>query len=157
MPPTVVLPDRHSIQPAHRTESPTCEPDYSPAPPRWPSPPASLLVIPASPASAHCVDTDHIYGDEYNNGGIWFDQTPYRNAPHTECNTFGPITIDFPDIHCAQQVLDNPNDWLYFNYDGRRYEGWVREGAAFVAGDVWVQRCQTDGLVHITETRRSSG
>lgn len=113
-----------------------------------------LLVIPASPASAHC-GLQHIGApDQYNNGGIAFAYVHVRYAPHSRCD---PFTISYyanrPNIFCAKQVPDNPNDWIYFvHYGDGEWGGWVREREANVHdGDRWVARCETRGLVHITQ------
>jgi hypothetical protein len=109
-----------------------------------------MLAIPAGPASAHCGDFDHIFGDQYDGGGIAFNDTPWRHAPHTECSVIGSITDGTPEIHCAKQVPDNNNDWLYFNNNAAN-EGWVREHAANVTGERYVHKCEASGFVLITQ------
>jgi hypothetical protein len=109
-----------------------------------------LIVSASSPASAHCGDFDHISGDQYDGGGIAFNDTPWRHAPHSECDIIGRITENTPDIHCAKDVPGSNNDWLYFN-DGADREGWVRERAANVDGERRVHRCEAGGSVLITQ------
>lgn len=111
-------------------------------------------MIPSGPASAHCDEPGHFPPrDQYNNGGIALDDTGMRLAPHSlDCEIFLFVTDRTPNIWCATQVPNNPNDWVFGYVVNGGTRGWMREHSLDVwDGDRWVARCFDSGLVHITQ------
>jgi hypothetical protein len=93
-----------------------------------------LLVIPASPAFAHCQIGDHPHPDRQHGGapfrweGRQAGGTPVRHGPHdAECDPFMiAFAGDGIDPHCGPEVPGG-NNWLYADVTGFG-EGWARDG-----------------------------
>lgn len=113
-----------------------------------------LMVIPASPASAHCDEGHDIHPDRYSGGGIdWLD-TPMRHAPHFECPAFVDVdnALDI-DVHCAKEIPASLDDWVYARVPQvGPAQGWVRESRLFVPAVKNVPGCADGNLVAIGNT-----
>lgn len=103
-----------------------------------------LLVIPASPANAHCADHDE-HPDRYDRGGIFWaggNGTPVRHYPHVDCDVFMiAFAGDGINVHCAREVEPpGTNDWVWA--DRSEFgEGWAREGQLNVPNSLLVPGC----------------
>jgi hypothetical protein len=91
-----------------------------------------LLVIPATPAFAHCNDNDHPHPDREGGASAirWEGQqaggTPLRHGPHNGCSVFlTAFAGDGIDIHCGLAVAGG-NHWLYADRTGIG-AGWARD------------------------------
>jgi hypothetical protein len=122
-----------------------------------------LLVIPASPASAHCSGHNE-HPDLYSDGWIHWEGheaggTPVKHAPHTDCDPFMiAYAGDGINVHCVKDVLgDYPqssNDWVYADRTGFG-EGYARESQLRVEGLVAVPLCETSGYEIVGNARGS--
>lgn len=109
------------------------------------------LLVPASPASAHC-DGHSVHRDEYNGGGIfWGNGTAIRQFPHRACTIIGR---GFPgegiNVHCAILNLRSERVWLFVRDldDGTR--GWAEEGALRIPNPKIVHDCTGSEFIFVS-------
>lgn len=103
-----------------------------------------LLVIPTSPASAHCEGDHGVHPDRYDGGGIaWGYQSPLRKWPHVGCDPFVVLVDggDDIDVHCAREVSGDQNDWVWARNTIGGQAGWILESRLRVQGIVQVHGC----------------
>ncbi|MGE5829221.1 MAG: hypothetical protein ACM30G_12805 [Micromonosporaceae bacterium] len=105
------------------------------------------LLLPATPASAHC--SGHgTHPDLYSAGGISFSNgTRIRTHPHTDCTILG---LGYPshgiDVHCATET---GSLWLYVRDTTTGVNGWGRFDAFNYAHPVLIPDC-ANGLTAST-------
>lgn len=104
------------------------------------------VVVPASPASAHC-GGHSTHPDLYNAGGISFkDGTRIRTHPHIDCTVLG---LGFPghgiDVHCATET---GSLWLFVRNTTTGVNGWGRFDAFNYAFPVLIPDCGNSPTVH---------
>ena len=105
-----------------------------------------LVVLPATPAFAHC-GGHSTHPDLYNAGGIHFaNGTNIRRYPHIDCVADGQ---GFPsqgiDAHCATET---GSLWLYLRNTTTGVRGWARFDALRYDFTVTIRDCASGLAAH---------
>ena len=105
-----------------------------------------LVVLPATPAFAHC-SGHSTHPDLYNAGGIhWANGTNIRRYPHIDCVADGQ---GFPgqgiDVHCATET---GSLWLYVRNTTTGVNGWARFDALRYDFTVTIRDCASGLAAH---------